>query len=152
MRAWLRYHPEVQPKEVIAYLNTRLLGWANYYRHAVSKAIFAYVDHHVFSALWKWCCRRHSNKNKYWTANKYFGVDKYGSWCFHAFAKNLNGDIRKIRLRQTQDTPITRHIKVKGKVSMDDPTLISYWKLRAERLLERKATPGKRVPLRAVEA
>jgi RNA-directed DNA polymerase len=149
---WLRYHREVLPSEVIAYLNPRLLGWSNYYRHAISKSVFCYVDHHVFRALWRWCCRRHSNKNRYWIANKYFGVDKYGYWCFHVFVKNLNGDIRKISLRQTQDIPITRHIKVKGKVSMDDPSLTSYWRLRAERLLERKATPGKRAPLRAMEA
>ncbi len=140
---WLRFHHEARPSEVIAYLNPRLTGWANYYRHAVSKSVFCYVDQHIFRALWRWCCRRHSNKNKYWIADKYFGVDKFGTWCFHAFVKDHSGNIRKLELKQIQDIPITRHVKVKGTASKDDPALASYWRLRAERLLERKATPGK---------
>jgi RNA-directed DNA polymerase len=153
MSAWLRYHREVRPCDVIAYLNPRLTGWANYYRHAISKSVFSYVDNHIFRALWRWCCRRHPNKSRYWIADKYFGVDRFGTWCFHAFVKNQRAITRRMDLKRIQEIPITRHIKVNGSASKDDPALTSYWRLRAERLLERKATPGKRrALLRAMEA
>lgn len=153
MSTWLRYHHEVRPCDVIAYLNPRLTGWANYYRHAISKSVFSYVDNSIFRALWRWCCRRHPNKSRYWIADKYFGVDRFGSWCFHAFVTNQHGATRRIDLKNIQDIPITRHIKVIGSACKDDPTLISYWQLRAARLLERKAKPGKRRKMsRAMEA
>lgn len=141
--AWLRNHREVRPSDVIAYLNPRLTGWANYYRHAVSKSAFSYVDHHIFWGLWRWCCRRHPNKSRYWIADKYFGVDKFGEWCFHAFVKDRRGATRRIDLKQIQEIPIKRHIKVHASACKDDPGLVSYWKLRYERLLERSAKPGK---------
>jgi len=141
---WLRYHHEVRPIDVITFLNPRLTGWANYYRHAVSKTTFSYVDNKIFRALWRWCCRRHSNKNKYWIADKYFGVDKFGFWSFHAFVKDRHGSQRRFDLKRIQEIPIKRHVKVYGSACKDDPELLSYWRLRAERLFERSAMQGKR--------
>ena len=31
-----------------------LAGWANYFRHGVSKAIFSAVDHHAWNRLMRW--------------------------------------------------------------------------------------------------
>ena len=43
--------------------NRKIEGWAMYHRHASSKRTFACVDHQIFTALWRWCRRRHRRKN-----------------------------------------------------------------------------------------
>jgi RNA-directed DNA polymerase len=57
---------------LIEELNPKIRGWANYHRHVVSKRMFTYVDHAIFSRLWRWARRRHRNKNPRWIKEKYF--------------------------------------------------------------------------------
>jgi RNA-directed DNA polymerase len=40
--------------ELIASLNRSLAGWANYFRHGVSKAVFSDVDSHAWNRLMRW--------------------------------------------------------------------------------------------------
>jgi RNA-directed DNA polymerase len=40
--------------EVIRDLNRTLAGWANYFRHGVSKTTFSAVDHHAWGRLMRW--------------------------------------------------------------------------------------------------
>ena len=40
--------------ELIASLNRSLAGWANYFRHGVSKAVFSTVDNHAWNRLMRW--------------------------------------------------------------------------------------------------
>jgi len=40
--------------ELIASLNRSLAGWANYFRHWVSKAVFSDVDSHAWNRLMRW--------------------------------------------------------------------------------------------------
>ncbi len=40
--------------ELIAGLNRSLAGWANYFRHGVSKAVFSDVDSHAWNRLMRW--------------------------------------------------------------------------------------------------
>jgi hypothetical protein len=40
--------------ELIASLNRLLAGWANYFRHGVSKAVFSDVDSHAWNRLMRW--------------------------------------------------------------------------------------------------
>src|SRR3982075_3364920 len=42
---------------LIEELNRKTRGWANYHRHVVSKRMFTYVDHAIFSRLWRWARR-----------------------------------------------------------------------------------------------
>ncbi len=44
---------------LIAQLNPKIRGWANYHRHIVSKETFTKVDHAIFTMLWQWAKRRH---------------------------------------------------------------------------------------------
>jgi RNA-directed DNA polymerase len=64
IRQWLKQHPAMSPESLIRHLNPKLRGWANYYRHWVSKDVFGYVDHELWKAIWKWCLQRHPNKSK----------------------------------------------------------------------------------------
>lgn len=45
--------------EVLVSLNQSLRGWANYFRHGVSKATFGAVDSHAWWRLTGWICRKH---------------------------------------------------------------------------------------------
>src|SRR5712672_2553738 len=40
--------------ELLRSLNMSLAGWANYFRHGTSKAIFSAVDHHAWNRLMRW--------------------------------------------------------------------------------------------------
>lgn len=135
IRVWLKKNQTKEAGYVIRFLNPRIDGWANYYRHAVSKAVFNYVDHQIFRALWSWCKRRHPTKSRGWTANKYFGIGKGNrTWLFHGNAKDPNGNLRKFILKRIQEKPIKRHIKINGSACPDDGTLVEYWRERERRL------------------
>jgi RNA-directed DNA polymerase len=69
---WLKDHKAISAAAVIQYLNPRLRGWAAYYRHAVSKRAFDYVDHRLVQLLWRWARRRHPNKGRRWVKDRYF--------------------------------------------------------------------------------
>ena len=77
--------------ELIRILNPKIRGWANYYRHVVSKQAFSYVDHHVFYATWKWSIRRHPNKPVSRVKRKYFHSDGSRSWVFYDQTVDQNG-------------------------------------------------------------
>jgi RNA-directed DNA polymerase len=46
--------------EVLTSLNRMLRGWANYFRHGVSKKIFGAVDNHVWHCVTKWIFHKYS--------------------------------------------------------------------------------------------
>jgi RNA-directed DNA polymerase len=133
IREWLRNHRQARVLDVILHLNPILTGWANYYRHAVSKQVFAYVDHQLWSMLWRWCLRRHPNKGKGWIKRKYFPSDEHAAWHFCAKYRSSQGDEIMVSLKKLGAIKITRHFKVRGSASPDDPTLNEYWETRRRR-------------------
>ncbi|WP_431900375.1 group II intron maturase-specific domain-containing protein [Nonomuraea sp. bgisy101] len=40
-------------------LNQKLAGWANYFRHGVSKKTFTAIDHHAWQRIARWLLRKH---------------------------------------------------------------------------------------------
>jgi RNA-directed DNA polymerase len=50
--------------EVITALNQALAGWANYFRHGVSKAVFGAVDHHAWGRLMRWTRRKYEGRHR----------------------------------------------------------------------------------------
>ena len=49
--------------ELIASLNRSLAGWANYFRHGVSKAVFSDVDSHAWNRLMRWIRAKYKHGN-----------------------------------------------------------------------------------------
>ena len=49
--------------ELIASLNRSLAGWANYFRHGVSKAVFSAVDSHAWHRLMRWIRAKYKQGN-----------------------------------------------------------------------------------------
>ena len=50
--------------ELIRSLNRSLAGWANYFRHGVSKAAFSAVDSHTWLRLMRWIRRKYEGKHR----------------------------------------------------------------------------------------
>ena len=94
---------------LIRTLNAKIQGWANYHRHVVSKQTFSYIDNRIFEYLWKWSCRRHSNKNRNWIKDRYFHTVGSRRWVFA-----VKTETGIISLKNASDTKIIRHIKIKG--------------------------------------
>ena len=120
----------IKTKDLIAILNSRIIGWANYYRHVVSKKVFSYVDNKVYWALARWIKRRHPNKNASWRNKKYFCRKKLRNWIFYAKFKNAQGDEQIIKLVRADDTKIERHIKIKSDATPYDPEYKQYFEKR----------------------
>lgn len=121
---------------IIAALNPIIRGWAAYYRIGASKKIYSQLDSWMWIRLWRWARRAHPNKGKRWVQARYWGrfhPRRDDRWVF--------GDHDSGRyLRRFAWTPIVRHVKVKGRASMDDPTLANYWRQRRTRSPDPTAT------------
>lgn len=133
IRQWLKQHPAMTPESLIRHLNPKLKGWANYYRHWVSKDVFGYVDHELWKAIWKWCLQRHPNKGKGWVRRKYYCTTPQSAWTFLTVITGRNGQRKCLQLSSLSRIPIQRHVKVKGTASPDDPALTDYWNHRQTR-------------------
>jgi len=115
---------------VIAKLNPIIRGWAAYYRGAVSKKVFASLDHYLWKLLYKWSAWSHSDKPKRWIVDRYFGKrNKFRNdhWVFGA--PGTSAYVVKFAW-----TDIVRHIMVKGGASPDDPDLAEYWANRRQKV------------------
>lgn len=133
IRDWLRNHPHVSSEIVIAKLNPIIRGWGNYYKFGVSKEVFSYFDYQVWKALYRWALRRHHKRRKKWVLRKYFHHLQKGGWKFFAKTQDRKGKPKMVYIAKLSEIPIQRHVKVKDKVSPDDPTLRNYWQSRATR-------------------
>lgn len=51
-------------KTLILSLNRSLRGWANYFRHGVSKAVFRTVDQHTWGRLIRWIRAKYAGKHR----------------------------------------------------------------------------------------
>ncbi|MBL1208191.1 group II intron reverse transcriptase/maturase [Geminocystis sp. GBBB08] len=122
----IRRHKSSPQEVLIKELNPIIRGWSNYYSSVCSKETYSHCDHIIYQQLKRWSERRHPKKSKSWVADKYWQSDysngKMRNWCFGTQEK---GSI-KYKLLKHADTPIVRHVKVKGNKSLFDGDLM-YW-------------------------
>jgi RNA-directed DNA polymerase len=52
-----------EPDELIQGLNRTLAGWANYFRHGVSSAVFSALDHYTWNRIMRWLRRKYEGRN-----------------------------------------------------------------------------------------
>ena len=71
-------------ERLIRTLNPIIIGWTNYHKHVVSKEIFAKMDFIIWGMLWHWAKRRHGNKGKIWTVQRYWHTEKSRKWIFES--------------------------------------------------------------------
>ena len=83
MRMLIKSNPTIKTESLIRLLNPKLRGWANYYRHVVSKRTFSQVDEAIFKAQCRWTRRRHPTRSAKWLREKYFRHPALRIWQFH---------------------------------------------------------------------
>lgn len=130
IRDVIRRNAQATAGHLIALLNPKIRGWANYHHHATSKRTFVKVDHAIFQALWRWAKRRHPKKGRRWIKDKYFLSEGTRNWVFSGELEGSGGNPYCVRLLSASATPITRWVKVKGKANPYDPAWELYFEER----------------------
>ena len=115
---------------LIRLLNRKIVGWANYYRHVVSKRTFTYVDNRIFLALLAWINRRHPNKSNHWKRKRYFRNQGLRNWVFYASSHDKQGNATVLDLRHAAQVAIVRHIKIRAAATPYDPAYDDYFARR----------------------
>jgi RNA-directed DNA polymerase len=133
IRKTIKLNAAAKAEKLINQLNPKILGWSNYYRHVCSKRTFSYVDHHIFSAIWRWATRRHTNKNARWVKEKYFRYSGYRNWVFSTMIENTKGESFYLDLKEASKIPIKRHIKIRAEAIPYDPAYHEYLNQRTQR-------------------
>jgi RNA-directed DNA polymerase len=123
--------------QLIGRLNPVLRGWANYHRHSICAASFAQLDSHVWTRVFRWARRRHSNKTGRWIADRYFIHTDKQRWLF----QDKQTGKRLIRVASSIKHP--RHVKVKAQANPFDEAWEGYFKQRSQRQAE-QSTKGLR--------
>jgi RNA-directed DNA polymerase len=118
-------HKAAPQSALIGNLNPVIIGWSNYYSTVVSSEAYSTIDNLMYSKLKAWAERRHPQKTNGWVAKKYWQTIGGSNW---VFATRLEGK-NPMRLRSHAETPIVRHVKVKGDASPYDGNQL-YWSSR----------------------
>ena len=130
IREVIKDNAQATAGNLIALLNPKIRGWANYHQYASSKRTFTKVDHAIFEALWRWAKRRHPNKGRRWIKDKYFRSEGSRNWVFYGKQEGRGGKSYRVRLLSASDTRIKRRIKVKGAANPYDPDWEIYFEQR----------------------
>jgi len=102
-------HRSAPQAAIISRLNPVITGWCRYFSSGVSQETYDKMKFMTWEKLRRWTKRRHPNKTLKWCNNKYFHTVEEDNWTF----STKDG----LALASHQDTPIKRHVKVKGTAS-----------------------------------
>jgi len=114
-------------EDMIRKLNPMIRGWSNCHKNIQAAETFSRADTVIFQSLWRWCKRRHPNKNAGWIKNRYFNHPKGLFSCKVGKGKSKGKIITLLRASQTK---LVRYIKVRGKSNPYDKTQEGYFKMR----------------------
>jgi RNA-directed DNA polymerase len=132
IRDLIKANVATNAEQLIQQLNSKLRGWANYYRHVVSKKTFAYVDHEVFLALIAWINRRNPNRSAQWKRQRYFRRDGLRQSVFFASIRDAQRSTTLLDLFSTASVQIVRHVKIQADATPYDPAFADYFMRRAQ--------------------
>jgi RNA-directed DNA polymerase len=116
MREVIRQYRGVPQAALVKALNPKIRGWTQYHRGSVAKKTFGRMDAQLYRKLYRWSRFRHPRKKGRWCVSRY--------WKQRGNRKNF-GD-GTVWLVKYSDTPIKRHIKVRGDKSPYDGDW-PYW-------------------------
>lgn len=120
----------VSVEHMIRRLNPMIRGWANYYRHVVSKQVFHMVDNEIYLAVAKWVKRRHPKKNVSWWRKRYYRSMRGRNWIFTATPKEIANAFTPLDLFKCQTIPIHRHCKLPAAATPYDTQYQEYYRKR----------------------
>jgi RNA-directed DNA polymerase len=118
--------------ELIRELKPKIQGWTLYHRHASSKRIYAYVDHQIHQALWRWSRRRHRQQSAHWVKRRYFGRHGGRSWRFTGDLVTRKGEPYTVVLMKAAEIRIKRHVLIRHEANPYDPAWEPYYEARLQ--------------------
>jgi len=118
----IRRHRGAPQKALIGALNPVIRGWTQYYRTCVAKRAFSTMDYQMSHKLARWAQHRHPDKKAGWRFRRYWRRGE-SRMIFSDGENTLIG---------YADTPIVRHVKVRGDKSPYDGDWV-YWVRRLGR-------------------
>ena len=133
IRETIKINATAKVEDLIGQLNSRIRGWANYYRHVCAKQTFSYVDHNIYPALWRWAVRRHPAKGARWVREKYFRRNETRNWIFSTITKSEDGKIHPLDLVEASKIPIKRHVKIQANAIPYDSAYHDYFNKRTRK-------------------
>ncbi len=135
LRDIIKKNPALPADKLITQLNPIIGGWAQYHQHVVSGKIFKLVDDAIYHRLRRWAKRRHPNKPNEWIVKKYFTTHNEDNWVFYGETEGV-----RRHLRNTAQTPIKRHVKIRGEANPYDPQWEEYYEKRLDVHMATKLT------------
>jgi RNA-directed DNA polymerase len=132
IREIIKANVATKTEDLIEQLNSKLRGWANYFRHVVAKKTFNYVDDQVYRALFTWIKRRHPKKSAQWKRRRYFRSEDRRNWVFFASVRDASGKATCLDLFKVTSVPIVRHIKIQAQATPYDQAFTDYFARRAQ--------------------
>lgn len=117
VRTIVKANPTTKTESLIRLLNPKLRGWANYYRHVVSKKTFSSIDSAIFHTVLRWVKRRHPQKNAKWMEKTYFRHPALNRMCLYAKIREKGNNPSLIKIFTLAYVRIVRHVKVKAEAS-----------------------------------
>jgi len=132
IRETIKGRKQAKAYNLIAELNPKILGWANYHRHGASSTTFVRVDWAISKALWQWARRRHPKKSTRWSQKRYYCQIGDRNWCFFGTAQGKDGQTVQKVLCLAANTSIDRHMKIIGDCNPYDPAWKPYLSRRQE--------------------
>lgn len=70
---YIIYKSQGQTQENLIHKISPIINkWSNYYQLVAIRAILNNCDYLLMKMLWKWCLKRHNDKNNLWIKEKYF--------------------------------------------------------------------------------
>jgi len=130
VRGIIKESKTAKQENLVKKLNPVIRGWANYHQNQVAKETFSKVDSVIWKQLWQWACRRHPNKSAAWVKSKYFMCEGLRNWVFGTTVEDDEGEKGIVKLVKASDTPIKRHVKIKGAANPYDPEFETYFEER----------------------
>jgi len=116
METLVRTHRGSNQTALIAALNPRIRGWADYYRTCSAKSTFHRMDHQLHWKLSKWAKWQNHRKSCTWRKQRYW----------KRIRNRLDFTDGQASLAIYTDTHIQRHVKVRGNKSPYDGDW-PYW-------------------------
>ncbi len=124
---------------LIKRLNPLLRGWATYHKGVVAKATFSKLDSQIYWRLMRWGLRRHSRKSAKWVLEHYW-KRPHGRRDFMSSSQDGEETSEPLALIKLADTPIVRHMQIKGAYNPFD----KEWLVYGEQLREKRMAQAMR--------
>jgi RNA-directed DNA polymerase len=126
----IKNNKAVKQEDLINQLNPVIRGWANFFKEACAKQVFAQMDDEIFHALWKWSKRRDDNKPRQWVKDSYFHRVGARDWIFACKTKS-----KLLQVFRMETVKIKRHTKVRNQANVYDKHWEIYFQKRKQKQL-----------------